>query len=69
MRRSYCGPVQAIARSHGQMVGRRGFQYNKDKTECFLQDGMRTGNGSYESASERTPMYISIFKRCEDVKL
>jgi hypothetical protein len=33
LRRSYCGPVQAIA----SMVWRRSFRYNKDKTERCRQ--------------------------------
>jgi len=52
-RRSYSGPVQSIAR----MIRRRGFRYNKDKTERSLQDGM--GPGSYEPLSEHTPLHIS----------
>jgi hypothetical protein len=54
LRLSFSDLVQAIA-----MLRRRGFRYNKDKTERSPQDGMRTGKGSNESPSEHTPLHIS----------
>ena len=54
LRRSFSDLVQAIA-----MVRRRGYRYNKDKTERSLQEGMSTGNDCHESPSEHTSLHIS----------
>jgi hypothetical protein len=63
LRRSFSDLVQAIT-----MIRRRGFQYNKDKTERSPQEGMSTGKDGYESPSKHTSLQISSGAK-KDMKL